>query len=228
MTQYDFYFGKTRLPVTPGKLDISIKDKNETVVLASEGEVSIPKKPGLTTYEFKFLLPTNPYPFARYMNGNGFENPETYLTKLEKYKKKKKHFEFSVSFRNSEGVKPVLSQVVEILDYKIVHDAEDNNDVTVQIKLRQYRSYKTQVVKVKKAKKTGKATAKKPKTNNRPSGVNQPKTNTTYTVVANDTLYGIAKKYYGDGERYVDIFNANKDKVRNPSLIYPGQVLVIP
>jgi nucleoid-associated protein YgaU len=50
----------------------------------------------------------------------------------------------------------------------------------------------------------------------------------TYTVVAGDTLSGIAKKFYGHADHYMDIFNANKDQLSDPDKIKPGQVLKIP
>jgi LysM repeat protein len=50
----------------------------------------------------------------------------------------------------------------------------------------------------------------------------------SYTVVKGDCLWNIAKKFYGKGSLYTKIYNANKDKIKNPSLIYPGQVLTIP
>ena len=50
----------------------------------------------------------------------------------------------------------------------------------------------------------------------------------TYTVVAGDSLSKIAKKIYGDASRWKEIFEANKDKIKNPDLIHPGQVLKIP
>lgn len=49
-----------------------------------------------------------------------------------------------------------------------------------------------------------------------------------YTVVSGDTLSGIARKYYGNSNRWVDIFNANRNVISNANLIYPGQVLTIP
>lgn len=42
------------------------------------------------------------------------------------------------------------------------------------------------------------------------------------------TLSGIAKDVYGDASQWQKIYNANRDKIHNPNLIYPGQVLVIP
>jgi len=50
----------------------------------------------------------------------------------------------------------------------------------------------------------------------------------TYTVVAGDSLSKIAKREYGDGNKWPQIFDANRDKIKNPDMIHPGQVLVIP
>jgi nucleoid-associated protein YgaU len=50
----------------------------------------------------------------------------------------------------------------------------------------------------------------------------------TYTVKAGDTLSKIAKEHLGDANAYMDIFNANKDQLRDPDKIKPGQVLKIP
>lgn len=50
----------------------------------------------------------------------------------------------------------------------------------------------------------------------------------TYTVVAGDNLSKIAKKFYGDANKWKKIFEANRDTVKNPDLIHPGQVLKVP
>ena len=50
----------------------------------------------------------------------------------------------------------------------------------------------------------------------------------TYTVVAGDTLSKIAKAYYGDAAKYMKIFEANKDQLKDPDKISVGQKLKIP
>jgi nucleoid-associated protein YgaU len=50
----------------------------------------------------------------------------------------------------------------------------------------------------------------------------------TYTVVAGDSLSKIAKREYGDASKWRRIFEANRDKIQNPDLIHPGQVLNLP
>ena len=49
-----------------------------------------------------------------------------------------------------------------------------------------------------------------------------------YTVRKGDYLSKIAKEVYGDAKKYPIIFEANKPMLKDPDLIYPGQVLVIP
>ena len=51
---------------------------------------------------------------------------------------------------------------------------------------------------------------------------------TTYTVVKGDNLSKIAKRELGDANKWRAIFEANKDLIKDPDLIYPGQVLKIP
>jgi len=49
-----------------------------------------------------------------------------------------------------------------------------------------------------------------------------------YTVVKGDTLSGISKKQYGNANKYMAIFEANRPMLKDPDKIYPGQVLRIP
>jgi len=50
----------------------------------------------------------------------------------------------------------------------------------------------------------------------------------TYVVKSGDSLSKIAKEVWGDAKRWKEIFEANKDKIKDPNLIYPGQELRIP
>ena len=49
-----------------------------------------------------------------------------------------------------------------------------------------------------------------------------------YTVVSGDNLSKISKAQYGDANKYMKIFEANKPMLKDPDKIYPGQVLRIP
>jgi nucleoid-associated protein YgaU len=60
-----------------------------------------------------------------------------------------------------------------------------------------------------------------------PADVVVPKV-TTMTVVRGDSLWRLSRNSLGSGERYALIYKANKQQIRNPNLIYPGQILVVP
>ena len=111
-------------------------------------------------------------------------------------------------------------------DYKVTEDAGNGFDLTVKIKLKQWRDYGTKTVNIT-------ITATKPKAAVEPqreaTTSPAPAQATTYTVVKGDCLRNIAKKFYGSGSKYTVIYNANKGVIGgNPNLIYPGQVLTIP
>ena len=47
-------------------------------------------------------------------------------------------------------------------------------------------------------------------------------------VSRGDSLWALSRLAYGDGARYAVIFNANREKIKNPNLIYPGQTVLVP
>ena len=52
--------------------------------------------------------------------------------------------------------------------------------------------------------------------------------NLTKVVSRGDNLWHISRITYGDGTRYAIVYRANRDRIRDPNLIHPGQILVLP
>jgi nucleoid-associated protein YgaU len=50
----------------------------------------------------------------------------------------------------------------------------------------------------------------------------------TYEVKSGDSLSKISQKLYGDGNQWRKIYEANRDQIKDPDLIHPGQKLIIP
>ncbi|KQO69709.1 hypothetical protein ASF22_03745 [Methylobacterium sp. Leaf87] len=50
----------------------------------------------------------------------------------------------------------------------------------------------------------------------------------TARIERGDSLWAISRRTYGEGDRYTAIYDANQDQIRDPDLIYPGQVFVLP
>jgi putative chitinase len=61
-----------------------------------------------------------------------------------------------------------------------------------------------------------------------PAPAPAPSAPASYTVQGGDTLYKVAAKTLGNGDRWQEVFNANRDQISNPNLIYPGMTLKIP
>ena len=221
---YHFYMGKMLCPVTPSKLQLKIKGQNKNLTLINEGEINLLKKPGLTEISFDLLLPNVKYPFATYKSG--FVNAKHYLDEIEKLKINQKPFQFIVTRLLPNGKMLFDTNMkVSLESYDIKEDAGQGFDVVVSVKLKQYKDYGTKICNITFTDTKSKASLQNTRpTDNSPA----PSTNKTYTAKSGDCLWNIAKKFYGDGSKYSAIYNANKSKIKNPNLIYPGQVFTIP
>lgn len=225
---YYFYMGSVLLPIAPEKLTLKIKNQNKTMTLINEGEVNFLKEAGLTDVEFDALIPAVKYSFAAYQGG--FKQPSYFLNHFENLKTTKKPFDFKVVRQMPDGKLLFdTNMAVSLESYNITENANEGFDLKISFKLKQYKYFGTKTVNTVTNTQTGeiKITIKdkvKREEDNSPA----PKQETTYTVKSGDTLSNIAKKIYGNGSLYTKIYDANKDKVSNPNLIYAGQVLVIP
>ena len=213
---YTCYLGGMEVP-TPAKLTVKIKGKNKTLVLLNEGEINFLRTPGLTEITVPLVLP---------MLG-GIRSPSVYLDMLEGLKTDKKTTQFILVRSSPNGRKLFDTNItVSVEDYNIVEDVKTNGlDVAVDVNLKQWRDYGTKT-----------ATVEQPAEPSQPPTVTVEQereastapTAKTYTVQKGDSLWAIAAKYYGKGSDYTKIAGANTDKISNPNLIYPGQVLTLP
>ena len=107
------------------------------------------------------------------------------------------------------------------LMYYTTDEAKEGFDLKASIKLKQWKPYGTKVFTI-----TDNATIQSE--SQRTPSADAPTTGGTYTVKKGDSLWKIAKQFYGNGADYTKIAGSNTDTVKNPNLIYPGQVLMIP
>jgi hypothetical protein len=150
---YDVYLGQTRFPVTPSKLEMKIKGENKTATLINDGEINFLKLPGLTEISVDFLLPMYGYAWAEYTDG--FQAPDHYLSILEKLKTEgikdpaKGTTQFIVSRMSPAGDFLFDTDIkVTVEDYSIKESADEGQDFTVSVKLKQWKDYGTKTVKV--------------------------------------------------------------------------------
>lgn len=99
-------------------------------------------------------------------------------------------------------------------------------DILVSINLKQYLHYGTQRITIKEPETTASEVAEVTVETDRDTS-SAPQVS-TYTVQPGDCLWNIAKKHLGNGSRYTEIYNLNRDKISNPNKISIGQVLTMP
>lgn len=211
---YACYLAGVQMP-TPAKLTVKIKNKNKTLILLNEGEINFLRTPGLTEIVVPFVFPM--------LTGR---SPDYYLGTLERLKTSKEPTQFILVRCSPDGRTLYDTNMrVSVEDYNIVEDATKGLDVAVDVNLKQWRPYGTKTATVEQPAESGQAATV---TVEKERDASTAPTAKTYTVKAGDSLWAIAAKYYGKGAEYSKIASANTDKISNPNLIYPGQVLTIP
>ena len=225
---YGFFFDYNnetiRLPVNPEKFSIGIEQEGTKKTVVGLGAINIIGNVKLQEIEFEAEFPCQQQSYVT--TKNQFKGPYFYLEKFKKYMVEKKPVRFVLT-RNYEEAKDLknVSMLVTISSMDIDEEALEEGDLKITFNLLEYRPYTSKTVNVVIKKKIHVI-----KENNPPRPVSTPVAiqTRTYTVKKGDCLWNIAKKYYGNGNQYMKIYNANKDKIKKPSLIYPNQVLVIP
>lgn len=215
---YIVYFGAVPFPLAPERIRTKISGRNETVDLLNEGQVNLLRAPGLTEFEFDLFIPHDRIPSGYYPKG--FQKPEYFLTVFETLQTGKKPFQLIIMRKSGQSSLFNTNISVTLEEYEIDEDMEEGGDLIISVKLKQYRPFSAKQIKIDTSKGTG-TTKKGRDASSSPSA-------SSYTVKRGDSLWAIARTYLGNGARYKEIFNLNKDKIKNPSLIYPGQVFKLP
>lgn len=201
---YTFYLGRTALPVAPSSFKVNSKSRNKVVSLIDGSEISLLTAPGLSVIEFDVLLPRVKYPFSFYPSG--FMPPEYYIAVIEKLKADRRPFRFICTRTSPSGsLLSDLNLEVSLEEYTVTESARDGGDITVKIKLRGYRGYKNTV-----------------------SGEGEAVYSVYYTVKPGDSFWSIAKRHFGDGSRWREIWQINITEDNESGQLRPGQVIVLP
>lgn len=219
MSDYAIFFdynNKTyRLPVNPEEVTTSSVQAIEKYEVLKLGQIVLPTHMELKEYSFECELPREAYSYVE--TPDKFKDADYYLNLFAKWRNKL----LPIRFIASNEIGDDINTLVLIEELEVVEKAGEEGDKYVSFKLLEYREYGKKIVVVK----TAATTSKKKKVT---TSTTNPKSTGYYVVRSGDSLWSIAKKYYGDGGKYTKIYNANKEKIKNASLIYPGQKLVIP
>lgn len=245
---YNAEKNKIKFPVLPEKITIKNGGQNTSVNIVGLGEITIRRERKALTYSFSSFLPKKSFPgisssrvvttkkvttkkkkkkkTTEQTNVNDAPKPSTIIKKINSWKEKKQPVHFIIT-----GGLADCYCTIENFSYEEV--GGDVGTYQYSIELKEYREVEVRKVKKKKKKKKSKASkkkkAKKVTTKKKAKRTNSKAVPDTYTVKKGDCLYNLAKKFYGDGAKYIKIYNANTKVIgSNPNKIYPGQVLKIP
>ncbi|MEW9096409.1 MAG: LysM peptidoglycan-binding domain-containing protein [Clostridiaceae bacterium] len=201
------------LPVLPEKIEFNESGDNKTFDIVNLGEVSTINKPKLTQISFESYFPKNIGP---YVSSEQLFSPNVYICKIREWREKEQKIRFIFT-----GSPLDINDLFTIESFKLTEKGGEVGDVYYSIELKAYRPYAARkiVMDTKANNNKAKVEAKPPRPSEKPK-------QKTHTVVSGDTLWHIAKRYLGDGARYKEIAQINN--IKNPNLIYPGQVFKIP
>lgn len=200
-----------RFPVLPPEIDIPNETLINTININELGEVALFGGNKLSKMAISCFFPNQVYSFVEYSK---FPKPYDCVNKIEAWRKAGRPIRFVVT-----GMNVNIQVLIEKFSYK---EQGGSGDVYFTLNLIEYKT-----ITITKIANTVKAAPVAPPPPPRPAPP-PPPTKRTHTVVMGDTLWGMAVRYYGNGSKYPTIFDANRDKISNPNLIYVGQVFVIP
>ena len=189
-----------RFPVLPSAINVQdyaiINDSNITGL----GDVTVFGGKGLRTIEISSFFP-NPKKKYYFVSYNDYPKQYDCVNKIKKWMDKGEVLRFIVT-----GTE--INFQVRITDFEY-SEQDGTRDVHFSINLKEYRKIKISSTTPNKKKTDNKDRTDTKETDSKPK-------QKTYTVKSGDTLYDIAKKYYGKGSDYKKIIEKNKSKY--PSL----------
>ena len=209
---------KIRFPVVPPSIGVNRSNNIDTESVIKLGEVPIFNGTSLKTIELTSFFPNQEYSFCDY---TGFMKPYEFSEKIQKWMYEGKPLRVIVT--DSPTNMQCLIQQFDTVEQ------DGTRDLYFTLNLLEYRPIEVPNL----SNSNTSSNSNNAQNASRPSEANNNSSNgqKTHKVVKNDTLYDIAKKYYGNGNLYTKIKEANKSKypsLANSNIIYTSWELIIP
>ena len=203
-----------RFPMMPEKLTIGADAKFMSYSIISLGDVKLPRGKGIEEVSWSGTFPGESRKGAPFIKA--FTKPDSLIKNLRSYRDKGTKCTLLVT-----GTCINLTVYISKFTGKYVGAGDFQYEIEF-IVAQEIKIYTTSELKIS----TPQAPRPAPKNETKKTATES--RTRTYTVKSGDCLWRIAQKFLGRGSRYTEIYNLNRDKISNPNLIYPGQVLRIP
>jgi len=205
---------KFRFPVFPPSFILDGKAIIDNTSIVKLGELNIFGGTSLKSIEISSMFPNKQYTFCEYKD---FPKPYDCVNKIERWMNEGFILRFTITETNIN-----LEVIIDSFKYG---EKDGTRDVYFTLQLKEYKRFKINKIE-EKSNETNQQETTRPNKND--TANNKENKQKTHKVVPGDCLYSLARKYYGNGNLYMKIFEANRDKIKIPDLIYDGDILIIP
>lgn len=204
---------KLRLPVNPEQIAVKSSYGYDDVQVTQLGEYTVIGEAVLREFSFGSFFPRDYHPgYCEYVD---VPKPWDTVQRIERWMNSRKPIRFNVTGTKIEEL------LVTIRSFQYSERAGNPGDVFYELELKEYKKVEFRQVETSGS---GKAMVI--------TGEHRPDTKATpafYIVVPRDTLWKIAQRTLGNGDRWKEIYAANEKVIgKNPDRLIPGQKLVIP
>ncbi|REK74388.1 LysM peptidoglycan-binding domain-containing protein [Paenibacillus paeoniae] len=214
------------IQVLPSSIEISDGGKGNTYDVVGLGEINVIKERKLSEYAFSSFFPAKLYPFMLPPHDDKKNDPEPVVKvvppieqvrKISRWMESKRPIRF-IFQGGTTASDVVINTPATIESFQWKEVAGGIGDIEYSIKLKHYRFYAAKKVVVQN-------NAVVPKGEQRPDDRAKAK---TYTLVAGDTLWKVAKSKLGDGNRWREIQKLNGISDAETKRLQVGRVLKLP
>ncbi len=199
-----------RFPIFPSSFEVKGNSIVNTTNIIKLGEVVVFGGVGLRSTDISSFFPNQNYPFCDYA---GFPKPYDCVALLKDWMEKGYILRFIITETNIN-----FECIITDNSYK---EQDGTRDVYFTLNLKEYK--RIQIPKVNTNNDEKLSSAK-----NVPLTKGFDTKQKTHKVGKGDSLWSLAQKYYGNGDLWKKIYDANKKLIKNPDHIEDGWVLVIP
>lgn len=202
------------LPVTPTKYNVTYGNAIETVQ-GIVGDINIPTSYKLSTVVLEgfFTIHDTSYTNRKTYHVNSCMDYVELIKMLIAYRRI-----IRLIITNDNITRLNLPYFIESIDYE---ESDGSGDINYKITFREYRVMNNQVT-------SNSSTGNNARISTDNSIKSDANSVRNHTVTEYDTLRKLARKYYNNEGLWTKIYNANKDKIKIPEKIYPGQIFIIP
>ena len=220
--QIQFNGRQLTLPINPEELNLSRNADNDEINIIGIGNALRKADPGLYELTIESFFPSEKSYFYTGVR------PKTCVDFIDEIWHTD-NTNNNVAKIVTTGLPRNINMYFLIEDFEWDYKAGEEEDIYYSLKIKEYKPYGVKLIKTNKNAKGSKLKVKTSKKSRTASTSVNNKNKRTYKVQKGDCLWNIAKAASGKGSNWKALYNLNKKVIgKNPNLIKPGQILVLP